>query len=212
MKSKYMFFQIKPKLCSGGYVYSLLAVMLFFLGSHISFAAEMVDKENIWSISLFAATKTADTTTETILFNADFPENQNFVSLAVARKFDSFQKFDFEFEGQFVKHQGVEKYKEYTAAIFIRLVDLSWDNVIDMSFALGEGLSYTTVIPQFEAANHERATRLLNFLAFETTFAHPENKNWEVVIRIHHRSGVFGLFNGVRGASNAWALGLRYKF
>ncbi len=205
-----MLFSIKSNYTAG--VYSLLIAAVFFLGMHSSFATDSVATENIWSVSFFVATKTADTTTDTILFSADFPSNQNFISLAVARKINSFKQFDIEFEGQFAKHQGVEKYKEYTAAIFIRLADMFWDNVIDMSFALGEGLSYTTVTPQFEADNHERATRLLNFLAFETTFAHPENKNWQVVLRIHHRSGVFGLFDGVHGASNAWALGLRYKF
>ncbi len=33
-----------------------------------------------------------------------------------------------------------------------------------------------------------------------------------LIYRIHHRSGVFGLFGGVKGASDFYLLGLRYRF
>jgi hypothetical protein len=47
---------------------------------------------------------------------------------------------------------------------------------------------------------------------FEAAFALPDVPQWELITRIHHRSGTFGLFNGVTGASNAWGVGMRYNF
>jgi len=47
---------------------------------------------------------------------------------------------------------------------------------------------------------------------FEFDFALPHEPSWSLVTRIHHRSGVFGLFGGVHGATNAFSLGIRYHF
>jgi hypothetical protein len=46
----------------------------------------------------------------------------------------------------------------------------------------------------------------------ELAFAPPSQPNWSVFLRVHHRSGVHGLFNGVSGGSNFLALGVRYGF
>jgi len=193
-------------------VYTLLIITLFNSTSHVCFAGSESTENNLWATTLFYARKTNDTVSDTFLFKADFPDNLNFVSLALARKFGSYKKIDLELEGQIAKHQGIEDYTEYTAAILFRWETLPWDDVIDMSFAFGEGFSYTSSIPQFESENDKPAARLLNFLVYEATFTIPNHKNWEAILRMHHRSGVFGLINGVRGASNAWALGLRYNF
>jgi hypothetical protein len=47
---------------------------------------------------------------------------------------------------------------------------------------------------------------------FELAFSHPNIPQWGLVTRLHHRSGAGGLFNDVSGASNAWAIGIRYSF
>jgi hypothetical protein len=66
-----------------------------------------------------------------------------------------------------------------------------------------------------EASNYERTFRknystFLNYLGFEVEgLVTPQ---WSVVGRIHHRSGAFGTYNGVKEGSNAYLLGLRYRF
>ncbi len=46
----------------------------------------------------------------------------------------------------------------------------------------------------------------------EITFADPDNKNVEFLIRYHHRSGVFGLFDGVVSGSTFITAGVRFRF
>jgi hypothetical protein len=52
----------------------------------------------------------------------------------------------------------------------------------------------------------------LHYFSPEITFALPEHKEHELLIRYHHRSGVFGTFNGVWGGSNVLTMGYRYRF
>jgi len=79
-----------------------------------------------------------------------------------------------------------------------------------LSLFFEEGVSLLT-----EASNYERTFRqnyatFLNYLAFEVEgLVTPQ---WSVVGRIHHRSGAYGTYSGVSEGSNAYLLGLRYRF
>ena len=53
---------------------------------------------------------------------------------------------------------------------------------------------------------------LLHYFAPEITFADPDNKDLEFVTRLHHRSGVFRLFDGVNGGSTFLSIGFRQHF
>ena len=46
----------------------------------------------------------------------------------------------------------------------------------------------------------------------EITFADPDNKDLEFVFRLHHRSGVFGLFDDVVSGSTFLSTGIRIRF
>jgi hypothetical protein len=45
----------------------------------------------------------------------------------------------------------------------------------------------------------------------EATFALPKYPQWQLAYRIHHRSGIYGVFDTDSG-SNTIGLGLRYFF
>jgi hypothetical protein len=76
-----------------------------------------------------------------------------------------------------------------------------------------EGFSLTSETPQRELQRHNSGSQpLLNYLAFELSFTIPQYPKASLVYRLHHRSGVFGTFGGVRGASDFYMLGLRYNF
>jgi hypothetical protein len=134
-------------------------------------------------------------------------------ALGVAKEFARTGKhLRWELEGQVLKHFSRQDHWELTAALVVRWVTFPWDHYLDTTFAAGDGLSYATDIPRIEGEKHNTTTRLLNYLLFEFTFSIPEHPEWALVTRIHHRSGVFGMFDGVRGASNVLGAGLRYSF
>jgi len=58
-------------------------------------------------------------------------------------------------------------------------------------------------------ASPAAAGTLLHYLLLEATFG-PPNSPWSVVTRIHHRSGIFGLFS--HSGSNVISAGVRYRF
>lgn len=114
-----------------------------------------------------------------------------------------------EVEGQLAKHFGLQTHWEATGALALRWQAFWWDRYLDTSAAVGDGLSYTSRISEVEARRHKRTEKLLNYLFFEVSAALPGAERWSLVLRQHHRSGVFGTFGGVRGGSDLLLLGLR---
>lgn len=96
--------------------------------------------------------------------------------------------------------------------LIFRFTSFPWNDYVRTSFAIGEGMSYVTSVPSLERKANESTKRLLNFLMLEATFAHPRHPQVEFLIRIHHRSGAFGLYQAGNTGSNDLALGLRYLF
>lgn len=79
-----------------------------------------------------------------------------------------------------------------------------------LSFYFVEGVSLLSKSSNYERTFRQNYAQLLNYLAFEVeALVNPE---WSIVGRIHHRSGAYGTYSGVREGSNAYLLGLRYRF
>jgi hypothetical protein len=111
---------------------------------------------------------------------------------------------------------------EFWGAVNIRWSAFPWNNYLKTSIALSEGLSVTT-----EEDNEERTlnnprvvgnhlvftgSQFLNFFSPEITFALPEYEAYELLVRFHHRSGVFGAINGVHAGAQFFTTGLRVHF
>ena len=94
---------------------------------------------------------------------------------------------------------------EGTAGIGARLWVQPW-----LSFSVVEGISYNTDYSLYEKTFRENYTKLLNYLGFEVEAA--VSSDVSLVGRIHHRSGAFGTYSGVTEGSNAYLLGLRYRW
>ena len=79
---------------------------------------------------------------------------------------------------------------------------------------MNTGVSYLTEISAFERSRDAKndAAHLLHYMGPEITFANPDNKNLEFLVRYHHRSGVFGLFDGVVSGSTFITGGVRFRF
>ncbi len=101
---------------------------------------------------------------------------------------------------------------EFEPYLLFRWVNLPWNQTVNTSFAIGEGVSYVSSVPAIEARQNDNTKRLLNYLAFEATFALPSHPEWQLVAKIHHRSGAYGLYHAGNTGSNDVGLGIRYLF
>ncbi len=119
-----------------------------------------------------------------------------------------------EVEGQIVQHFGGQSHQEINALITARWHRFPWNHLVGTTAAFGWGQSHALEVPELEprSGSEEDSTRLLNYLLVELDFAPPSRPEWGLVLRLHHRSGVFGVYNGVDGGSNFVGAGLRYSF
>ena len=84
---------------------------------------------------------------------------------------------------------------EYDLYIMGRITRFPWRHYLVTTLAAGEGISYDTHKIYVENGTTGKSSpRFLNFLTFEITLALPEYPYLELVGRIHHRSGCWGLY------------------
>lgn len=123
-------------------------------------------------------------------------------------------RYRFELEGNVVRWFGGQDHTELNGLFLFRWLTLPWDRFLDTSLALGNGFSLASSSPDLEVEFHPDtgSSRLLYHIALEVEFGLPGSAgDWATFVRVHHRSGVFGLFSGVDGGSNVLAAGLRYR-
>ncbi|QLH41774.1 MAG: hypothetical protein HWD59_02960 [Coxiellaceae bacterium] len=101
---------------------------------------------------------------------------------------------------------------EFDPYVTFRWEHFPWDKFLVNTYAIGWGVSYVTRVPTWEAEDSTDTKQLLNYLMFETTLALPKHPQWQLVLRIHHRSGAFGLYGADNAGSNVIGLGIRYNF
>jgi hypothetical protein len=101
---------------------------------------------------------------------------------------------------------------EFDPYFILRWTYFPWNNYLDMTAAAAEGVSYDTSVPGIEKNSTDQTGHFLNYLMFETTFALPKYPRLQAVLRIHHRSGAYGLYGYGNCGSNVLGLGIRYLF
>lgn len=101
---------------------------------------------------------------------------------------------------------------EVNPYVAFRWTDMPWDDYLTTSFAFGIGVSYDSGYASVEKNEEDDTKRLLAFLMLESAFSMPSYPNWQLVLRIHHRSGAFGLFRAGNTGTNNVGLGIRYLF
>jgi len=98
-----------------------------------------------------------------------------------------------------------QAFAEGTFGLGLRIWMQPW-----LSLFLVEGASYTSQASNYERTFRNRYSQLLNYLAFEVEAL--INPRWSLVGRLHHRSGAYGVYSGVREGSNGYLVGMRYRF
>jgi hypothetical protein len=135
--------------------------------------------------------------------------------LAVAGIIDhtswNFLGFEWEREVNVARYFGDQDHWEFNVAPLVaRWTRMPFRDRVRSSVAFGLGLSYATQVPPVEVELEETSERLLVFWMMELALSPPE-ADWAVSLRIHHRSGAFGLV-AEAGGMNAVTLGLRRRF
>jgi len=135
----------------------------------------------------------------------------DFVSLDLGSITDD---FSIEGEGGTGVRFGDETSPEMWAGLFLRYHNFPWNDTVYTTVAVNTGVSYLFKESEFERHRDDNAknTNLLHYMGPEITFANPDNKDREWVVRFHHRSGVFGLFDGVVSGSTFITFGFRQRF
>lgn len=105
---------------------------------------------------------------------------------------------------------------EFWAAAYLRYDGFPWSNYVYTTLGLSMGPDFVTRLPRVErgtdARPEQNQSAWLNFFSPELTFALPDYPQYELALRYMHRSGMFGLYNGVWEGANSFVLGFRYRF
>jgi hypothetical protein len=188
----------------------MIALVLFGAALAPSCGAAQERAENPWYMTVVGGQYSGSQLLE-IPIGLDLQDSYT-LGVSVSKQFAQWTRFmRFEGELQVLKHFGEQENWEFTASVNLRWVVFPWNRWVETSLALGEGLSWATEIPKLEKADPTNSdnSQLLNYILLEITFAVPES-SWSLVTRIHHRSGVWGLFGHT--GSNIIEAGIRYRF
>lgn len=88
-----------------------------------------------------------------------------------------------------------------------------WRDRLPMRLAVAVGPSFITKITPTEKRKDDdnQGSKLLNMFSPEIEIGVPDT-DWSGFFRLHHRSGIFGLVDGVSGGSTYMTFGLRHRF
>ena len=199
--------------------YSLLFT-IFILVVLMPFRAsgEVVDVERDWksgwSVTGFNGWFTEDATVgESLTFGADMDSNYRFAGVALNKRLLTlWSRLDVEGEFQVLKHYGSQHQGEFVGLAAVRWRTFPWDRWLQTGIAFGVGASVATEEPEYELKNKGETSNVLAYILFEGELGLRRYPRWTVVGRIHHRSTAFNTFTDGHASSNAYALGLKYRF
>jgi hypothetical protein len=110
---------------------------------------------------------------------------------------------------------GSGSFGEIWAAPTIRVVGIPLGSFASMSLGVSAGFSAITNPTGLERQReqeHSGDTTLLFYFSPELAFAFADLPNIEFVLRLHHRSGLYGTLGRMREGSNAQTVGVRWLF
>jgi hypothetical protein len=119
-----------------------------------------------------------------------------------------------ELDGMLGQQFGQAALTEVALAPVVRWSGFPWNQTLQTDLRAGPlGLSYTSDVSPLERGPQGQGSRWLNFLMLEVAVSPPQEKDWEVFMRLHHRCAVYDLINnyGANG-EDFLAFGYRRKF
>jgi hypothetical protein len=167
------------------------------------------------AVAIFAGIYSPDVFTDIVATPWDTrTENIYLVTLSYNRRLTTvFRHLDIEVEGGVGRRFGDNDSFEAYAALALRWTEFPWNRHLRTTFAVYPiGPSYVADLSPSEVSKDGRSANWLNYFAIELTLAAPSLPELEVLVRLHHRSGAFGLINGSTNGADFLSVGARYRF
>jgi hypothetical protein len=144
-------------------------------------------------------------------------DNGGFVGATASRKIVTFfNSFTLEAEIGAGQRFGNMHETEFWEALYGRYHNFPWNKFIHTTVAVSTGLSYATGVSDFEKThsglNPPSGTHVMHYFSPEVTLALPEHLDRQLVFRLHHRSGAYGIVSGAFSGATYMTVGLRLWF
>lgn len=109
---------------------------------------------------------------------------------------------------------GEQDETEIWGAVYLRQKKFPWNRWVVTTAAINTGINYATDISakEVQRSGNLKGSKLLHYLAPEITFAHPDNPDVQLILRLHHRSGGYGLISDTKGGAQYATVGVRIPF
>ena len=192
-------------------LFPVVLVFLLFFSMTYALADDAANEKHKWFLTIYGGAHAQDTIEDIFTFNAKFEDNDYIAVAALAREFWRYKDYiSFEAEGQIGKHFNNDTFWEFNGLIIGRWHAFPWNKYLDTSLAVGDGLSCYTEVSKVEKEDDQDAQKTLNYLLLELALGLPQYPRWDLVVRIHHRSSIFGLYGA--GGSNYLTGGIKFSF
>lgn len=175
------------------------------------------------AVSIYGGTFVEDSLAKILITRIDLPSNWDYASddhliaTAISREAGWFWdgRLSLEPELGIGQRFGRQEATELWGGLFLRYHGFPWDGVVRTTVAISTGLNWAsekTAVERDRNQNDNEGSHWLHFLAPEVTFSLPSRPDVELMFRMHHRSGIFGLINGASGGAQYATVGLRLRF
>jgi hypothetical protein len=199
-----------------GIVFILAGLYAWGLGCGVdpAYAQDGQDSQTrrTWTFALYGGRWVDEGIDKILMLEASASTDSYLLAAAIAREFYQGKRFRFEWEGQIVQHVDAMDHMEFNALATVRLPMFLKSPIWDMSLALGGGLSLATQTPELEELREgvEDPSPLLFYMLLEYTLGLGNKTPWDLMFRVHHRSGGAGILGDNR--ANYLCLGLKFYF
>lgn len=190
------------------------AVALLALLGLLTVPAAAADRDRDWYYTGFAGALTTEETSHIATGTLNLTDTGVFGASVGKTLTRLSEDFSLGAEAILARHVGEQDLWEVDGALYLRWDGFPWQRHLRTSFALGTGPSYASRVPPLERKRHgaDGSARLTNFVFGELAFGLPSEPDVDLILRYHHRSGIFGLIHGVDDASTTFAAGLKFRF
>jgi len=189
----------------------LIVIILFFTVSFTAFAEINKNK-----IHVFFGSFTTDSMGDTANFIQTDYEDNNLIALAYSRYVgDLFFDIEYGPEVGFATRFGDRDTYEGWGGLFLRHKGMRFGS-LRIGLGITGGVSWIDETMGKERVREnnieDRNASFLFYLGPEISFSLQNIPRWELVYRLHHRSGADGTVGNMKEAYNANTIGLRYSF